>query len=1126
MTAPPPVWHPEALAALFPRRGAKKRSFKRDAKKLEAALRAFAPSGARFREGLDAASPPARELAEAALAHAETLTLDPSAPLVPRLFGALLAMAEGPGDEVAPAMLAAFFAQRPADALISLVAASSTVGRQVGAFDAHTMHTAPLLLQTTPDEGSLAYRFQRLRDAWETLRAAIAGADEAEHAAAKDAANELRAAAPSVVRCAIAFAFPDEPSWADEEARAFMTGEEARRETFANMPRMAQYGACLLASVGDAEVAARLLERIVERRWYDSAARYGLEAVRAAGEGALPPLLKALAITQGRPDEWKYWASELRHIATAAGLFPCADVSETLLPLIDHKTIGPEVADYFRRNPREAARTLGPRLLESSKKAARAIELLTSMARSDGEALAAASADVDPRVKSAIAKLLGAASAASAVEEASPDELPAILREPPWRSKAPRATPRIVTDLPVLPYVEAVDQAAVAISPAYADAGLLSTSELDLFEKQLAESLAKGERPRSSFGGAFVHVHRLTRERALSVWNETPVYAFWTPEWAAGFLLGKYGVAAIPGAVALAEASDAEALAALAHCDTPRAARAMARASKRRSARTVVAGWLGRYPRAAATGLLPLALGPLGRDRDLAGDCVRWLATSGHEQALREVGRAHGIEEVVSELLAFDPRLACPAKPPKLSAFFAPESLPRLMLRNGKLVPLEQVGILGEMLQFSPIDPPYVGLAEAKAALDPRSLDAFLWSLLGAWIQAGGASANAWAMFALGHLGGDGAARQLAPAIKRWPREKAKPRALMGIDVLGMIGTDVALMHLSDLAAKGKNAQIEYHAKTLLAQVAAARGLDEEALGDRLVPDLGLDRGTCTLDYGPRSFEVRFSPELEPVLFDDGKPIKSLPRPGKDDDAEKAKAAQATWKALKEDAKAVTASLRMRLERAMCDGRAWESSSFRTLMLEHPLTQLAARRLVWATVDDAGTIPATFRIAEDDTLADADDALFTLGDDDLVTLPHPLRLDPEARTRWSSVLADYEILPPFPQLERELATAPDVGDTNLLPGVPTREIPYHVLIGTLESRGWKRSGGDVEGGTNAYDKRVAGHSASLTFSPPAYFREPPPERVTIGSVYFDRVLREVSPIAYSEVARDIGVFGG
>lgn len=1142
-----PVWFPKARESLYPRHGAKRRLPKVDPAKVVGALRwSLAQRGSRIRAGLESCSPEMRALTERALTHADEIAADASrlaGTLDPVLVGtAMRLLSVGlPDDPMRVAMAPALMAKGLDFALKALAQSLSLRVDWVGQYSIQTMNTLPLRASVAAPE-LVSFNLLCERAEWENLRGLVAAASDVERKAVRDVAASLRADANVTLplRCALAFVLPEEPAWAAEDARAFMVRLDGE-------PKVDAYGVLLFASLDDTDVALELLNRVVAQpTWLVMLANVAADVARVCGDRAITPLCSLLA----GPKDWSSWAAELRRVGTTLSVFPCPEVSEALLPFVDHKALGPPVVEYLQRNPAEAVRALGPRLLESPKKAARANELLSAIARAEPEAFATAvSAEPQGPAQNALTKLMGVTAATSRGEDATLEELPRVLTSPPWRSKAARATVRVFPELAILPYEEHVERMELASKPTWFGAeGLLPAAEREKLDELLPGGARAADRPLGVFTNLYVPLDRLEPTRALGLWNETALGAFLSPFWAAGYLLREHGLAALPGTLRRGEAGDEPCLQALLACDTPRAARAMARALKRRSSRKLAIRWLTRFPRAAAVGLVPIGLGVVGRDRELASEALRWLVTNGQAEVVREVGRAYSPEigAAVEEALSADPLQICPSKAPKLSAFFVAEALPRLALRNGKLVPIAEVTALGEMLQFSPIDPPYAGLADVKAALEPRSLDVFLWTLLGVWIDAGGSSANAWAMFALGHLGGDEVVRRLAPAIKRWPREKARPRALMGVDVLGMIGSDVALLHLSELAQRAKNVHVEDRARELLARVAENRGLDEEGLADRLVPDLGLDAtGGLTLDFGPRSFRVRFSAELEPQVFEVGEasvtrsPLKTLPRATKDDDAAKAKAAHDLWKGLKEDAKSVTSSLRARLERAMCDGRTWEASSFRALMLEHPLVTTVARRLLWSTVEvaESGDTDApspsfkllvTFRVAEDGSLADVNDASFELADDALVTLVHPLRLEATALARWTQLFGDYEVLQAFPQLAREVARPSN--RTRSFTDLPTREIPYHVLAGSLESRGWKRCGHN-EGSIDAYEKQVAGETATLTFSPPAYFREPPPERVTISGVSFQArassanapTLPEVDPVAYSEIERDLAL---
>src|SRR5262249_16909702 len=262
----------------------------------------------------------------------------------------------------------------------------------------------------------------------------------------------------------------------------------------------------------------------------------------------------AFAITEGRPDDWSPWVHSLKQIAVALSLFPSSETSAALLPLLSHKAFGQMVAEYFQEHPAEATRALGPKLLESSQKAARTTELLAAIARMSPGEVTAAAADLSAPARSAIAKLLDA----GAGEDASVDELPRVLRDPPWRSKGPRASARVVAGLVPLPHVERIGDAAPADMPNF-DRRPPRDAALAAFERTLAQVIAAGKGPGLPSVG-YVSFLRLPRERALWIWNEAPLWSWDMATWHPRALLNEYGEAAMPGLLRLGEAGREAAL--------------------------------------------------------------------------------------------------------------------------------------------------------------------------------------------------------------------------------------------------------------------------------------------------------------------------------------------------------------------------------------------------------------------------------------------------------------------------------------------------------------------------------------------------------------------------------------
>jgi hypothetical protein len=458
----------------------------------------------------------------------------------------------------------------------------------------------------------------------------------------------------------------------------------------------------------------------------------------------------------------------------------------------------------------------------------------------------------------------------------------------------------------------------------------------------------------------------------------------------------------------------------------------------------------------------------------------------------------------------------------KLPPFVDVASLPFVRTTSGKRMPEDATLALLEILRSTSPDAPYAGLEPIREALDAASLGEFAWALVQSWILAGAKGTYEWIPYALAHIGDDACARRLAPYVRDWARKDAKKAKLMA-DILAAIGSPTSLLHLAYVAEKSRFEEAKKHARAALEQVAAAQGLTTDELADRTVPDLELDAGgTATLDFGARKFTVTFDEGLRPVLrTEDGAPLAAFPRATKTDDAALAKIASARFKGLRADAETVAQALLRRFEIAMVRNRSWSAAAFREYVVGHPLVTHLARRLVWSS--GAGA----FRVAEDGSLAGANDAEYTLPDDATVTLPHPLRLGADAVTTWSRIVADYGVVQPFEQIGRATYVPGADAGAQKLERFANRKSKPGPLMGSLDSRGWHKWADETS--LSSADKTLRTKSGgeatlSLTFSP----------GIDLGNVagseeqsFAAPTLRgvatfgDVDPVDYSEAIRDL-----
>ncbi len=1116
------VWTKDALAELTPLRGeCKPPKLDVDVAALQKAIAArMSVEGPKFEKGIKKKLGDV-ELAREVLAYCKQMK--PDSPLDPRIQGAMLAMLRGWANDD--------------HELVRKIVRHWIVAAGV-VFTIRALHQFALRRVMHP-KGKLSFDFEissleleptggwslwglRGHELRADLTRAIQASSDETYAEVVKTVGELRKKAPTSLRCDLSALVHTESAWAKEDIRALLA-KKAHMELSTTT--------ALFPALGRSKEAVQLLEAF--RAIPVLLGTHVYDAVRALEDDAIAPLTEAMKAFEKDPPKANMGLAQARDLARALALFDDERAAAAFVPWVgDAKSLGPIAVEYMQRFPAHAVRTLAPRLLEKTKGAEPAQQLLARIARAHSAEVRAAAASLSESLRAAVEKLLGAGASETKKVAANETDVPALLRDPPWRRKDARPTLPVVEKLRAVAYEERVVFESEAerkslVKPVW---GVGSHKvDADKLRKQVSAFVEEGRRDSPSWSRPLIVWHSMSEAAgALALWNETPIWARRMLE-SSNFsevacMLARFGVAAIPGAIASTNASmEPLAFAALMRCDSPRVAHTALRGAGRGAHRRAAVRWMEAHPVAAAIGLVPIALGPTTREKVDAANALRVHVD---RKTLVEVTARFGDEasRALEAVLAFDPLFDCPKAAPKLSAYADPSTLPPVLLANGSALPEDARRNLLEMLQFTPLDPPYAGVAPVVAALDRASLDDILRVLVDAWVSSGASSASAWPLRAIAHAGSDAMARELAAKIRKWPREKGRPRALLGVDVLGAMGTDVALMHLFDLSKTAKNRHIEARATEVLVAAASARGLSGDALEDRLVPALELDpHGSTMLDFGARQFRVRVDEHLAPNVYEGDTRLPTLPRANKNDDVAKAKAASARFKTLKAELETLAKTQLWRLEHAMVARRTWDASEHRALLVDHPLVGRVARKLVWA-VFDGDAIASTFRVAEDGTLASDQDKPVTLAPATRVGIPHPLLFDAAQKAQWSRVLGDYAIIQPFEQIARPtFAVDAVMRKKTSIDRFAKREIPYGVVFGRLESRGWRRGAMD-EGSISTLEKDFGHASATLAFSPPLFAREKPPKEITIDEVTFNTPLGEVPAIAFSEAMLDLSVF--
>ena len=399
---------------------------------------------------------------------------------------------------------------------------------------------------------------------------------------------------------------------------------------------------------------------------------------------------------------------------------------------------------------------------------------------------------------------------------------------------------------------------------------------------------------------------------------------------------------------------------------------------------------------------------------------------------------------------------------------------------------------------------------EVKKLSDPLNQEEFavyVQDVYEGWLAAGAEAKKRWVLYLYAFHGKEEVLSVLSWQLGEWADHSRGAIAAETVRAIALRGSTEALLFVDQISRKHKSRQVKNAAVAALADAAQELGISREELEDQLVPDLGFDdKAEQIFDYGSRTFTVRLSECLEAEIYDEnGKCLclNHLPRPGKKDEEEKAKAAQATFRQMKKQLKTVADSQKIRLLQALRAARLWEKEQWEALFIKNPVMHQFAMGLIWGVYEDR-TLTATFRYMEDGSFNTAENEPYTLSDTGKIGIVHPLELDEKVLTAWKEHLLDYEVGQPFDQLSRPVfGVSEDNREEHMFDGLYGKTLEVRTLSGKLLGAGWYRGKIEDAGFFSNYYRKDGSLGAELTFSGCSVGYENPV--VTVYSLYFYRL---------------------
>ncbi len=539
------------------------------------------------------------------------------------------------------------------------------------------------------------------------------------------------------------------------------------------------------------------------------------------------------------------------------------------------------------------------------------------------------------------------------------------------------------------------------------------------------------------------------------------------------------------------------------------------------------------------------ALAALGARLDLEGnDDVRDAMLTTLDAARTASGKPITKEEVEARIT----RAAAKLKAPVVD-WLDESRLPPIRLRDGEPLTAEQVRYLLYRQSRAKEIQADVEARPLYALIDRGSSGDFALEVLKRFAATKAAPEDRWAMATAALLGDDRCVPVLNSLVHHWAESNRGKMAEYAVQALALLGSDVSLTTLDALAIRyrSKNKNIGQAAVEAFAAAAERLGITPDELGDRVVPWLGFSPNQSRLiDCGGRKIEASIGANFK-LKFRDvekNKAVASLPKTAAKEVLDEFKGLGAT---LREVVKAQT----LRLENLMVRQYRWPSARWVELFLAHPLLKPFGQRLIWGASDSAGECLGTFRTLDDGSLTDASDDPFVLPENSFVGMIHPLELDEATLKAWRTHLADYEVVPPFPQLERPVVRVGDDQRTikiwTELAGTSVNGLTFK---GRADKLGWSRGSVTDGGGIDSYRKSfaAAGVDAFLDLEG-FYIGIDMTSEIKLGNVYFVKAnsvkvgsytydnpsgqddarlipFGAVPPVVFSEILGDLGKISG
>ncbi len=325
-----------------------------------------------------------------------------------------------------------------------------------------------------------------------------------------------------------------------------------------------------------------------------------------------------------------------------------------------------------------------------------------------------------------------------------------------------------------------------------------------------------------------------------------------------------------------------------------------------------------------------------------------------------------------------------------------------------------------------------------------------------------------------------------------------------------------------------------------LTVAAERRGVSRQELADIGIPTYGLVDGVACTTIGSFVAELSVSGSGSVELRwhrPGGKVQASVPSTVRRDCPDALKELHKQRAALRE----ALSGQRGRIEHLLVEDRSWSLVVWNERYIDHPLTAVVARRLIWTFETCSG---ATAGIWRDGEIVDVDDQVLDLVDGAItVRLWNPIASTVDEITAWRNWLARHRVTQPFKQAHREIyiLTGAERETRVYSNRFAAHILRQHQFSALCQQRGWRYQ---LQGAWDSHnvpyrDLPVCGLRAEFWVEgieeagAAALSHTGVHLYLTTGQIRFLQLdssfpvdLADVPPAVFSEVMRDIDLFVG